>query len=377
MADIVFSIAKRLINNIRSRINASEFYQASRARRSPMISKKTFLIMLLFLIACSPLTEVQVTSGHVVTSWHAYNGNHHHGYNPNEAGELGKFFLQHTRQEVGYPWTSSPAENLFPYPSGKHDGFVILHETDTGCTMFSNFPSGNCIKEYLLEVHTRGNAETMLTRFHSDAGAFKICTGAEGAEPCGFVFTGGITDYGVFHNLYKTELCRLKSDPENYPYEELFNGRQQGIHQPPYRAETNSGAQFWSSLGPNPNWSKYGYYPEETNNVLQLAWNTVDPVNLIPDDQEICGDAGNAISKDGKNAQFQVFTIVLQNLPVKRPFFGFTDKNGSIDESCVEASSSCIPLVIQENVPLGKPILNRRVRQGNPDYAPIQNYVPQ
>ena len=70
--------------------------------------------------------------GHDVTVWHPPSNYHHHGTDPAAAGALGAFFVQHAGQEIGYPWLSSPLENQYPYP-GKHEGFKLLYDDDTGC----------------------------------------------------------------------------------------------------------------------------------------------------------------------------------------------------------------------------------------------------
>ena len=80
------------------------------------------------------------------------------------------------------------------------------------------------------------------------------------------------------------------------------------------------------------------------------------------------------IETGGANNIFQVFELRLLNLPRERPFNGFTDPFGYVDESCTEASAYCIPLVIEANVPQGVPFFDRQVIPGDCEIAPCQEY---
>ena len=70
-----------------------------------------------------------------------------------------------------------------------------------------------------------------------------------------------------------------------------------------------------------------------------------------------------------------MFVIIVENLPTARPFVGWTDRNGAVrtDGVCVAEGVDCIPLIISENVPQGRPFLNRIVGP-DPSDAPILNY---
>jgi len=286
-------------------------------------------------------------------------------------------FDQYAGQGIGYDWLSSPTENVDCNEGGKHCGFFYLGEQDTGCPDFQH--SGwNCISSYLVELHSLGNIQAIHTANHSHAEVLEVC-GPGGAEPCGFVFVGGHSNYGVMHNGYKTAVCQLPNDPPNYPYTTA-----DGIDQPPYRTGHNHtnklpvtiNTQFWNSGGPNP--LMFPYYPELPNRLTQFYWAAIDAWQYQDNEQCNNPEAAVSICPDGScgynHNQFQVFLIRLQWLPAERPFFGFVDPLGNIDNDCTETGPTCIPFYVSEDVPQGPAVMARDVRYGDPAFAPIQDY---
>lgn len=342
-----------------------------------------YLLLFVALAACEPAPHPpepeQLRPGdHDVTVWHPPMDGHHHGADPTQFGELWELYREQTGQEIGYAWLSSPFENIFPYPVGNHEGFKFLGESDTGCSQMDRTGDYNCIKSYLLLVHSMGTVHHLLTRIHSNYGVFQVCT--LDLSQCGLVATGGLPDYGVLHAGYKREICQLAGDPPSYPYDTLA-----GLNRLPYRAAVDhslrlptetENIQFWNSQGPGPGQVKN--YPHLPNNILGLSWSAVDSWDYM--DVSDCDNLEKIVvpCPDGSCAlngtSFQVFTIRLQRLPVARPFSGFTNVDGHLDSTCKEASPICVPLIITEGVPQGDALLSRGVRQGKCDQVPCQEF---
>jgi hypothetical protein len=72
-----------------------------------------------------------------------------------------------------------------------------------------------------------------------------------------------------------------------------------------------------------------------------------------------------------QHVTFQIFNLNILEHPAGL-FVGWTDQNGHVwpDGVCETASPSCIPLIITEGFPERRLILQRRVDQGNCDFAP-------
>jgi len=312
--------------------------------------------------------KAPATHDHDVTRWHPPT-DHHHGYDPVHLGDLGSFFLEQTGQEVGYGWPSSPIENT---NEGKHWGYTILHEDNLPVLLGGQDPNTNRIREYIYEVHTISTLQAMQhAREHSFAVALQI--ESPDGEQVGRVFTGGIADYGVFHRLYKRELCPLPFDPENYPYD-----AKEALLLPPYRALHRTLAQ--AKPGNNPeswnnqigdNWADQ-WYPHHPNSIIRSSWAVVDAWQLPAGD---C-DAPEFVQIDGCfGSIFQVFELKFYPPTTERPFVGYTDRNGHIVPFAGEVGPDCIPLVIEEGVPQGPAMIDRAVAIGNPDNAPFQEFA--
>lgn len=321
-------------------------------------------IILLFFVSSVPKNT------HSANTWHSPEYTHHHGANP-ATSNLYNLYISQTGHEIGYPWLSSPTENTYPFPEGKHEGFFNLLENNTNCDQTGRVGGLNCINAYLLQIHTLGMDHALYTRVHSQYGVFKVCNKA--GTQCGYVTTGGWADYGVMHNGYKRQICQLDSDPYNYPY-----NTPEGLNHLPYRVAINTtllppnnlgNIQFWNSMGPSG--SHIQYYPHLPNNILGLSWSSIDAWNYV--DGLDCSNPSRSTAPcpDGScnfnHTKFQIFAIKLQNLPTQRPFVGFTNVWGHIDPNCTTTSSTCIPLSITANTPQGDALLSRGVRQGKCD----------
>lgn len=332
------------------------------------------------IIPPTPSVTPPHNGDHDVNIWHEPGFGHHHGHNPENFPELWAIYLAQTGQEIGYPWLSKVTENVWPFPHGDHEGFKFLAETDTNCIQIDppaeNQP--NCIKSYLVLVHSMGTVHHLYTRIHSNYGVFEVCS--LDLSECGYVATGGLVDYGVTHAGYKREICQLPGDPPSYPYDTAA-----GLNRLPYRAAVDhseklptetENIEFWNSSGPGAGNIKN--YPHRPNTILGLSWSAVDSWDYM--DVSDCDNLELAIAPcpDGSCAlngtSFQVFAIRLQNLPSARPFSGWTDVDGHVDPTCTETSPICVPLVITDDVPLGNALLSKGVRQGKCDQVLCQEF---
>lgn len=287
-------------------------------------------------------------------------------------------------QQVSYPWQTSN-ENMM-----KHKGYINLYtEAKDGCEKTKNanpstnpYENYNCITHALYIVHSMGTVLEMNSRYHSFRAIFRVCNTNNPSE-CGFVQTGGWSDYGTLHCPYKKEHCPLIVDPaplasDNGKLPDLV-----AINQPPYRAMDSltsvqralkSGilGQFWNSLGPNQIVNEY--YPNKYNVIFGSAWGSPDGWSSV---DKVNPTVEHFVCMDGSckynHSAFQIFTLRLSKLP-KGPFSSFTDRQGNISSSCTSESPTCIPFIVSSGVPSGNAILNRVVRIGNADFAPIYDY---
>lgn len=317
-------------------------------------------------------TPTSIVVGHDITLWHAPGvAGHQHGLDPQAAHPaIVEWLNTHPWgplfSSIGHPWASSPVENLYPWPLGKHEGHVNLGELATGCDQFNpggDFQHGNCIESYLFQIHALGNAHEFRARFHSEKIVAWVCDKA--GEKCGIVATGGLADFGEAHAAYKKELCPLADNP---PFDESAT-----VNQPPYRTVNGSKRffLFWSTLT---NVSVEKFFDPVPNRLFQSAWNN-RPFS-VPS-LEDCTDPSLDISHtnpENRNNVFQVFSLLLYIDQFPRPFEGYTDIHGNLSESCTAPSMVCVPLYIGADVPAGNATLNRPVMHGDPEAAPVQVY---
>lgn len=302
---------------------------------------------------------------HDVTVWHSPGDGHHHGADP-QTSELWNLYLQATGgREIGYEWLSSPIENAFPYPAGKHEGFTFLREDDTGRPQTPRAEGANYIDAYLLMLHALGNGHEIRGRFHSHYGVFKVSN--EDGSKSGYVATGGHADYGILMAPYKQRVVQLPGDPPNWPYGEPEQFKL------PYRATLRPtpgrNIQYWNSQGQG----KVAMYPHRPNHILQVAWSTLDAFMKLDDEHPEDEELDTYLCPDGScefnGSLFQVNAIRLLHLPTQRPFSGFTDVHGHVI-SASEAGPNAVPLIITAGVPQGDAILARAFLRGNCDEAP-------
>lgn len=302
---------------------------------------------------------------HNTSTWHPPTDGHHHGFFP-RGTELAKYYVNAAGQEIGYPWLSSPNENLYPFPDGKHEGFTFLYEADTGNDQSERDVGNNFVSSYLLMVHTLGDGHAIRTRVHSHYGVFQV---TDGQGKTGIICTGGHADYGVFHLPYKEKVVPLPSDPPNWPY------GSRGEFGLPYRAhlkQDGDNVQFWNSQGHG----KRSQFPQPVNYILQLAWKQLDcwarpdendPANMMRDIYP-CPDG----SCDFDGSLFQVNAIRLIHLPVERPFAGFTDVDGHVVDK--DWPGIKVPLIITEDVPQGDFVLSREFQRSGCVDGPCQEF---
>lgn len=318
------------------------------------------------------VTPTSIVVGHDVTMWHAPGvAGHHHGANWTSAHpEIVKWLQEYKYGKlftsIGNLWASSPIENLYPWPMGKHEGHINLIENNTNCDLgkMPPTPGQTCVKAYFFQPHVLGNAQEYRARIHSEKLVALVCDW-ETQTKCGVVATGGLVDYGQAHSLYKNFVCPLADNP---PYPEKYSA-----DLPPYRTVNGTSRQFmfWSSLtGP----AIRQYFEVQPNNLLQVAWNNRPFSSPSLDD---CTDPGSDITftnPENRNNTFQVFFISLLIADLPRPFEGFTDLHGTVDKTCTAPSPVCVPLYIGAGVPPGNALLNRIVDMGDPEDAPILTF---
>ncbi len=330
------------------------------------------------------VTPTSIIVGHDVTECHKPGiAGHHHGLcwqdapapllawmNSNPLGGLFK--------TIGSLWPSSPIENIFPFPGGKHDGFTNLSEANTHCNQFKLADLGlNCIMAYYFQPHVQGNAGEVRTPVHSWKGLFWVCD-YETQTQCDVVAMGGWVNFGEHHSQYKKTFCPQENRVQ-YP-------SQYTTDQPPYVAVAGSDRKtaFWSSIT-NPVIEKY--FNPIPNQLMETAWNN-RPFSMPAsgdvnnngiydpgENPEVCADPSLDLHFDDVNSRnnvFQVFFFRLFIAQYPRPYEGFTDRYGNEAKNCTAVSLDCIPLYIGPNTPQGDALLNRDVTHGDPEAAPIQ-----
>lgn len=335
-----------------------------------------------------PSPTVIPPGDHDPTVWHEPGVlYHHHGADPFDTTQVHPEIVEWLQthpwgphfSRIGNLWESSPIENVGLWPLGKHEGFINLSEVDTGCDPYNpTIYNGNCIRAYLYQIHALGNSAEFMARVHSWKAVLYVCGGIDGSGECGIVAFGGHHDYGERHSSYKKELCELGiSDPSgtggNPPYKANHT-----IDQPPYIAGAGSGPQylFWNSQA-NP---VIGYaFDPDVNNIFTTAWNHL-PWSVPSKDGQLCSDPEHDYfpCPDGScrnsHREFQVFTMVAHLEGVPRPFEGYLDVYGNLNHNCTSVGPLCVPFYVSETVPEGDAHINRLVRHGNPNEAPIMRY---
>lgn len=329
---------------------------------------------------------------------------HHHGWNPRGNAPSGQSFASifsvdgfnldeylDTQGTLWQPWLTSPGE--------EKEGMIWLYFEDGGCTQFApasnpeEFADYDCVVAALIRIHDDGRTAHFLKRFHSETFVIKGCeklpNGLPNLNVCGIIASGDHHDYGIVEAPYKTLQCPIPGvDPAGF-----FD-----LNQPPYRAHTildpqrpnpDKVVQFWSGQPPNPiNNPNNMYYPHGPNHLIGFGWSSVDAWQLF--DNSICETvSGDQLTYEQiiaaaeafplvpgmQHITFQIFNLNVQAHPAG-PFTGWTDQYGHVwptgepDGGCTEASSSCIPLIITENFPDRKLMMQERVDQGNCSFTP-------
>lgn len=316
---------------------------------------------------------------HDVTAWHVPGiAFHHHGADPSSAHpDILAYLQEHPEYgEIGHPWASSPTENVFPWPAGKHEGWTLLVETNAPARGILGANQLDVIVEsYFIWIHDLGNAHEMRTRVHSWKGIFRVCDRAT-LTNCGLVASGGWQDFGERHSEYKRTGCILPDNPAFPPEYSVFGPAPQ-FAQAPYVAVSGTPRQwiYWNAAV-NPVIEPFLGHDHDLFVIGFSArpWETPaqDPTNCgLPEfDTAFCPAGGCANNK----TQFQMFVLYLQLEDYPRPYQGFVDRWGAPVTGCTEVGLNCIPLTIGVGVPTGNANLNRHVRVSNNTYAPILNY---
>lgn len=297
---------------------------------------------------------------HDPTKWHAWDGTHHHGINPET---LLPVFGEPLEDYLGAgffpapPWATGDAD----HPE-EHEGYICLYTKRSGLEVDEK--GKNIITDVLLFIHSVGDCHHFLKRFHSTYVFAKIGAGVVGV--------GGWIDFGLCHWQYKEAYFTplLETDPPG-----MANAKM--LEQQPYRSQTRQYKgdgylpQFWS--GQTLNTISKPFFNPVPQNMLGVGWST--------NAKEFFGMGGIndiqvASGADG-NRKFQVFNVRLQNLPTARPFNGFTTRFQYLTTAAGPLGVDKVPLTITKEVPTankGLASLFRRVGQGDPTKAPILEF---
>ena len=332
------------------------------------------------------VTEPPPVGVHNVVPCHDALDGHTHGtcYEDLPEGLIKDFLTENPEfQDISFPWVSSEVENVFPYPSGKHEGFKkLFFEYPVGeCHQFTgvNPPSGNCVRSAYLQVHSPGIADEARTAgsTHSVTGIFEVCN--KSFTSCGVVQVAELENYGEIHSLYKETGCPNVPGGVYYPSPYSVGDGNGDDAQPPYVANSVPSVQgarpnrlFWSSLR---NSLMEKFVP--ANYLLQIAW-TENAWSIPSTTPSLCANPNNDIvtadsTEDGFINQYVIWTIEVDLGAFDRTdaegnivdFDGFTTRDGHPDSLCTESSFSCLPIHIDASVPLGDVFFNLPVRNNN------------
>lgn len=260
-------------------------------------------------------------------------------------------------EKDGYTWTYVRLN-----AQGKQDQLIAPGE---GCALFDNdpgdqIPDRTCITNLLMRLHTTGENTHAKKRNHSIIVFARVCAiGASGKPviPCGFVQTAGNEDWGIKHQPYKTAFCYDATSPTHYLTGETYPLSLVG--QPPYVALQPARGpyahQLISTITFNPVVEDYYHtiwFPQFPNHLIRTTWGLLDAKEIYD-----CAEM-EPIPTGLLATQFIVHAVTLANLPTERPFVGYTNQNGYVEEACTEIGFTCFPLVITEDVPLGTPFMS-------------------
>lgn len=326
-----------------------------------------------------PYPDAPLCESHSETEYHTLwnkelgcHYDHHHGYDP--AKTPFKDIVATWEQGVSYEW-QTPSEN-----QNKHKGYIYLYsEAKDGCELGRHQDTAKgCVRKVLYQLHSIGTNSEVTTRFHSFRFVAEVCNLDQ--TNCGFVQGGGQSDYGVTHCPYKKEACPKASDVLPLPGDNGVLPDTVAITQPPYVAagllsdllriqSSGRNTQFWNGFTPNKIVAQY--YPHAPNTLFSAAWSSVDGWTLIQpgDDYKehyICEDSLCKFN----HSEFRLYAVKI-TLPKSAQAGGttYTTVFGHAASGCIEATASCVPLVIDATVPVGVGTFNLD-RQVNPLNAP-------
>ena len=267
-------------------------------------------------------------------------------------------FSSALEEKDGYTWL---------YVRISADGTQDMQPTDgEGCALFDNganpIPDKLCITNALQRVHMRGDSMHAKKRNHSVVMVARACEISNGkpVAPCGVVLTAAIEDWSIKHMPYKTAICYDETTPRHYQTNELYPLSL--IGQPPYVAIQSPRNGFAHQLVSTITFNKIiePYYmaafPEFQNHIIRVTWGLLDAMEYLP-----CGGT-EPIPTGYLAVRYIMHAVTLANLPTARPFNGFTNQNGYIDETCTAISPVCFPLVIMAEMPIGTPFMSYPVQ---------------
>jgi hypothetical protein len=265
-------------------------------------------------------------------------------------------------------YVSSPTEDV--------RGAIWLKFSDYTCPRNPDsdfdFSGYGCITDVLVRIHDPfGKLSHFIVRKHSESFIIKACELGEDGLPvfedetdedtCGlFILPGRLTDYGVAHAQYKQVACHLPGEPGGlYPDDK--------IDQPPYRATSANGSQYWVATSPNPIVS--AFYDNVNEFPDNFAWNSVDPFFAWPQlgrgdpDVSMCGidrnfadvqaelDSAGVLIPGNEHKIFQLVDLRLGPIPGVGTFWYDVFGNQLPPGMCTDANSICVPYTFSEGFP--------------------------
>jgi hypothetical protein len=332
--------------------------------------------------ACPPAAH-DATKFH--TLWNADLGchyDHEHGEPfPTWARQVFGDYTRFTGAEISYPW-QTPNENRL-----KHEGYKLYHKdlrqgfpysldyefsTDP-CPPFTEMPditpgqpgSRNLVRvaAYSLQTHNLAHAHEAMTRKHSYVAMLLVCDPA--TNQFGTIITGGHADYGQRVSPYQGSVLVLPDQPQP-PYNP---GREPYLAHPCADAACGDFSRRQNRKIANAaTWTNEPVNVVSANKIVNFSFrirNVFDGIEdrfTTPEPVYLCtSDGGHTFHQPGcysVGTQHNFFQVRGWGVPAQLgttgrvTFAGFTDLNGNIAPSCTEASSTCVPLRIQ-NAPVG------------------------
>lgn len=312
---------------------------------------------------------------------------------------------------------SSPLENVFPHPNGKHEGFMFGYfDLSTNlCLQFTGAgtpPNADCLKSMWFRLHSMGIAHEARAALseHSDIIVAEVCSrnpdGTTMSDNCNVILVSGKIGYGEVHSQYKETGCPGIPDGIYFPAPYSVGDGDGDDALPPYVAGhgnfaslTNPTKMFWNSqtvqVVVNQNPALF-----DINNLFEVAWTETSFGKPNTDPNLCANEEFDLIQFESTNDPgmkriivFWTFDVDVTDLP--RPtdedgnfldFEGFVDGRGNYAPACTQINDNCFPFFFPGDLPNRRVFFNLPVRNasnfanppltGSPNAVPVDLTVP-